>query len=603
MSFSAKLLTDVFALLQGGDPLAAEELLSTAWNQTADPPATARHTLGLIRRAQGRLADAEGLFRQAIEKEPYHPEFHNSLGLTLRAGGFAGEAEKSFRTALACDEHYWQASYNLVRVLIDQDRAREAEAIAEALAQKHGHLAQVWAALAAARQRQQNWKGCAAAAARAVQIAPNLLEAQALLALGQAKLGDWDNANKRFDVITQGAGAAQGEALLMWARALAEASQFDAAQDKFQRALKAAPHAVSVHDGLAQFKWMRGDQQGFLAHAEQALATAPDHIVLRLKIADLLNRADRPRDALQVLKSAPPAGLGLAEVKSALAVLSWRTGDGPSAVQLAEQAVALSPETDDARKTALSAQVIAGAADKALSHVQWGRARHSLDQEWIALEATALRKAGDASYRRLYDYDRFVAAYDLPAPAGFESVAAFNAALASRLREMHLYAAHPLDQSLRGGTQTPVSLLDSDDPLIKAFLAALDAPIRAHIARIGAGPGHPLTSRNTGDYAFAGCWSVRLTNGGSHVNHVHPQGWLSSAYYVTVPQDVEDPVAQTGWLTFGEPRFTEANLPPEHSIKPQVGRLALFPSYMWHGVRPFSAGAERMTIAFDVVPK
>jgi uncharacterized protein (TIGR02466 family) len=603
MSFSAKLLNDVFALLQKGDLLAAEEMLAPDWNASADPPAPARHALGLIRRAQGRLADAEGLFRQAVEKEPHQPEFHNSLGLTLRAGGFPTEAEKSFRAALICAPDYWQAAYNLVRVLLDQDRAKEAASIAHALALSHSHLPQIWAALATARQRLQDWKGCAEAGARAVKLAPNLLEGQAMVALSQAKLGDWDGANQRFASITQGAGAQQAEASLGWARALAEAGRFEEAKARFEAALTAAPHAVSAHDGYAQFKWMRGDQAGFLSHAQSALAAAPDHIVLRLKIADLLNRADRPREALQLLQAAPIAGLGLPEVKSALAVLSWQTGDGATAVRLAEEAVQLSPETPDARKTALSAQVIAGDPQKAITHARWGRGRYPADQEWIALEATALRRAGDSAYRRLYDYDRFVAAYDLAAPAGFDSVAAFNAALAARLREMHVYAAHPLDQSLRGGTQTPVSLLDSDDPLIKAFLAALDAPIRAHIARIGADRDHPLTSRSTGDYAFAGCWSVRLTQGGSHVNHVHPQGWLSSAYYVSVPADVEDAAAQTGWLTFGEPRFTQANLPPEHTIKPQVGRLALFPSYLWHGVRPFTAGAERMTIAFDVVPK
>jgi hypothetical protein len=30
--------------------------------------------------------------------------------------------------------------------------------------------------------------------------------------------------------------------------------------------------------------------------------------------------------------------------------------------------------------------------------------------------------------------------------------------------------------------------------------------------------------------------------------------------------------------------------------------LALFPSYMWHGTVPFTQGAERLTIAFDLVP-
>jgi hypothetical protein len=34
-------------------------------------------------------------------------------------------------------------------------------------------------------------------------------------------------------------------------------------------------------------------------------------------------------------------------------------------------------------------------------------------------------------------------------------------------------------------------------------------------------------------------------------------------------------------------------------VEPKPGRLALFPSTMWHGTRKFPAG-ERMTVAFDV---
>jgi hypothetical protein len=38
-------------------------------------------------------------------------------------------------------------------------------------------------------------------------------------------------------------------------------------------------------------------------------------------------------------------------------------------------------------------------------------------------------------------------------------------------------------------------------------------------------------------------------------------------------------------------------------IEPRVGRLILFPSYYWHGTTPFSEEADRLTVAFDVVPK
>jgi hypothetical protein len=58
-----------------------------------------------------------------------------------------------------------------------------------------------------------------------------------------------------------------------------------------------------------------------------------------------------------------------------------------------------------------------------------------------------------------------------------------------------------------------------------------------------------------------------------------------------------------GWLKFGESNLgLGGDDRPERFVKPVVGQLVLFPSYMWHGTVPFQSAADRLTIAFDVVP-
>jgi len=70
-----------------------------------------------------------------------------------------------------------------------------------------------------------------------------------------------------------------------------------------------------------------------------------------------------------------------------------------------------------------------------------------------------------------------------------------------------------------------------------------------------------------------------------------------------VPSEVSDESAKSGWIKFGEPRFPVPGAIPEKFVQPCVGRLVLFPSYMWHGTTPISGDEPRMTIAFDVVPR
>jgi hypothetical protein len=111
---------------------------------------------------------------------------------------------------------------------------------------------------------------------------------------------------------------------------------------------------------------------------------------------------------------------------------------------------------------------------------------------------------------------------------------------------------------------------------------------------------HPLLRHRDDIWRLAGSWSVRLSGGGDfHTSHIHPQGLVSSALYLEVPP-ANGQAAQEGWLEVGRPPpDLRLDLPPLQIIEPKPGHLALFPSTLYHGTRPFSTG-RRMTAAFDV---
>ena len=114
-------------------------------------------------------------------------------------------------------------------------------------------------------------------------------------------------------------------------------------------------------------------------------------------------------------------------------------------------------------------------------------------------------------------------------------------------------------------------------------------------------PGHPILKHRDKPFAFGGSWSVRLTGGGFHVQHMHPQGIVSAASYWAVPAP-SDADSRSGWLEIGgTPAYLALDLPPMLRVEPKVGRLVLFPSTLHHGTSPFPAG-ERMSVAFDVKP-
>jgi tetratricopeptide (TPR) repeat protein len=176
--------------------------------------------------------------------------------------------------------------------------------------------------------------------------------------------------------------------------------------------------------------------------------------------------------------------------------------------------------------------------------------------------------------------------------------------LADILRGLHLARVEHLDQSVRGGTQTDGPLFSRTEPELRALREAIVRAVERHVAQLPATDSrHPtLAKARNRRIRFAGSWSVRLAGQGHHANHVHPQGWLSSAFYVALPDDSEWGGGEAGWLTLGQPQEgLGLDLAPVRAIEPKPGQLVLFPSTMWHGTMPFVQG-ERLTVAFDVAP-
>ena len=176
--------------------------------------------------------------------------------------------------------------------------------------------------------------------------------------------------------------------------------------------------------------------------------------------------------------------------------------------------------------------------------------------------------------------------------------------LTSLLRSLHVAKGEYIDQSVRGGTQTDGPLFSRVNPIIRQVRSAIVRAVERYVQQLPPIDERHPTLRFPRDrrIRFSGSWSVRLAPGGSHENHVHPQGWISSALYISLPERTEGEPDHSGWLALGEPDATlPLGLAPMRMVEPIVGQLALFPSWMWHGTIPFERG-ERLTIAFDVAP-
>ncbi|MEO8300952.1 MAG: putative 2OG-Fe(II) oxygenase, partial [Rhizomicrobium sp.] len=301
-----------------------------------------------------------------------------------------------------------------------------------------------------------------------------------------------------------------------------------------------------------------------------ALALEPDNERAATGMANSLNMMKRHREAQTVLEG-----------------LLARHGDEPELLSCAAEAA-----------------IAAGDPEKAAAFCEKGLALAPHDQVALAILGTSWRMMDDERDERMNGYDSLIQIFDLDPPEGFSDMESFNAELNAWLDRVHPDTKEYIEQSLRNGSQTPDRLFGAGHELVERLQLRIREGIARYIAGMKPDDKHPLLSRRTRDFDYTGSWSSRLRDCGFHTNHVHPEGWISSCYYVALPPAVEDLQGRQGWIKFGEPAL-EVTLkdPIRRAIQPKPGRLVLFPSYMWHGTIPFRDAHSRTTIAFDVVPK
>lgn len=398
------------------------------------------------------------------------------------------------------------------------------------------------------------------------------------------------------------AGIKAPETWLVLGRAYAGDEKPEEAKRALLRALELRPVDHVAQKEYAQLIWMTtGDRALALATLNSAIAAFPQNLDLRIVRAQIIGQTGDAKgeyEDILVVRKMGQAGhphLELAASNSALAA-----GEYVAALRHARAARAGAPQDAAIRQALCRALLAVGEPQEAIREISRLRVQFPLDQFYVALQATAWRMLGDERYHSVYDYERFVAGFPLSCPPGWRSAEQYVDDLIAALDKHHQYKTHPFGQSVRHGSQLP-SLTSIDDLVLKAVGEAVRGPITAYIERLGVG-NDPLRIRNRGGYKLFSIWSIRLKSSGYHIDHVHPQGWLSSASHLRIPE-AKNPDDKSGWLKFGEPGVpTLPSLEAEYFVKPQKGVMVVFPSYMWHGTVPFEGETTRLTIAGDSVP-
>ncbi len=561
----------------------------------------AMNFLALLLRDRGALEEAEQWLRRAVETAPNEASLRNNLGNLLRLRGDLTGAEAALNRALALKPDYADASYNLGIVLGELGRSEEALAAQRRAVALRPDYAQALTQIGVLLRERQEFDVALVPLEQAVALKPGYFDAQYYLGCTFTALGRYGEAEATLKAALALRPNSR-EAHFAFGNMLERAARADDAIAAYGRAIEIAPDFVEAHRRLNALAWEMGQGELTLrsyAFARSRVGETPD---LLFAEADQRLRQGQAEAAEQLLRRAhdrAPARHDIANMLARALVSQRRFDEG---IALLDRVVTSDPNGIDNYRVLASALLQNRQPREAAVLLERALALSPHDQANLAFLALAYRELGDSRLDALADIAKLVRVYELPPPSGFNDVASFNRALAEDLVTLHTRNTAPLDQTLRGGSQTPGYLFDNRSKALDGVREKILEAVGDYIGALPDDPGHPIGGRKSGDYDLIGAWSCRLKSSGFHTNHFHPQGWISSAYYVSLPGAVDD--GEQGWLKFGESNIALSERDrPERLVKPGVGKLVLFPSYFWHGTVPFVSDDMRLTVAFDVVPQ
>lgn len=386
----------------------------------------------------------------------------------------------------------------------------------------------------------------------------------------------------------------KGDVLLGYIASLFAADRAELAESSLDSMLDRSPLWVDGHIQLAQLRSTMGKKDQATASIERSLRLYPEQEQLWIALFRLLTQAEQFVALDEAIARARRYLRNDQLLMCHESVAAIERADVDRADRLFN-----SMNSDSRRSIAvwrIRHLLRTGRLGEACSLIDQALGGDSAPHVW-PYAAIAWRLASDSRWEWLEgDLERMVSVIDikgeLPNMLALENV----------LRSLHVARGEYLDQSVRGGSQTDGPLFTRINPEIRELRGAIVRAVEDHVKKLPpVDPTHPLLGpRRDRAIRFSGSWSVLLRGAGYHANHVHPEGWISSALYIHLPEHSERDPKTAGWLTLGEPQAELGlDLKPFREIEPKRGHLVLFPSYMWHGTRPFAEG-ERLTVAFDV---
>jgi Tfp pilus assembly protein PilF len=266
---------NAFRLQQEGRLVEAETLYRAVLDVAPEHPGS-HHLLGLVEHQLCRHDSALASIKRAIALNDSEPNYHNNLGTVYRTLGRLDEAIACYRHAVGLKPDFAAAFNNLGVALLQKGEFGQAQRALERALEAKPDYAAAWFNLGNVLAARDEHAKAVEHYRRALALDPNYIDALNNLGGALTELGAWDEAVSCYQRVLalQPTNAAAHN---NFGRVLAQRDELGPAIVHFRDAIALQPHAIDAHINLGNVLLEQGDARDAHQSYERALAIDPAH--------------------------------------------------------------------------------------------------------------------------------------------------------------------------------------------------------------------------------------------------------------------------------------------------------------------------------------
>jgi tetratricopeptide (TPR) repeat protein len=571
---------------------------------------------GVAAHKEGKLQDAERLYRAILQSQPLHPDANHNLGLIAVSVNKPDVALPLFKTALEANPKIEQFWLSYIEALIKEKQFENAKAVLEQAKQQ--------------RVAEEKLNTLEAQLSFETQIQNVNFESpsqqQRTILLEHYQNGRLSDAEKLATSISHEFPSHNFSWKILGAVFKATGRNSEAVNAN-QTAVTLSPQDAEAHYNLGNTLKELGRLDEALASYTQAITLKPDFAEAHSNLGGTLQELGRSDEALASYTQAIVLKPDYAEAHSNLGNTLKELGRLDEALASYTQAITLKPDFAEARynlgilwfenkKYNLAAEQFE-LCDTPQSKLYAIKCSYLQDEETVFYEKFDLlvnqgevnAVIGSLGFRSEFKYGikksnsfcndplKYVVKTDLNALYDFENI--FIETARAVLTDNSV--SYKAQGHLTNGIQTAGNIFAQGKVPKTEIESIIHAEIEKYRIQFKDSEEGFIKSWPT-SYEIKG-WLVCMQSGGKLAPHMHDTGWITGSIYINVPPKSETDSGNLVLCLSDQEHVLAVEKNQQSTIDVVTGSLCLFPSSLHHYTVPFEEKEDRIVLAFDVIPK